>query len=117
PASFLLVAALNPCPCGFLGDKKRQCTCSSQQVAQYIQKLSGPLLDRIDLQINLPAVEYDTITSEKSGKSISSQELYTKIAIALKRQRVRFASQETMWNALMSPDLIEQHCVCSPQAE
>lgn len=116
PASFLLVAALNPCPCGFLGDKKRQCTCSSQQVAQYIQKLSGPLLDRIDLQINLPTVEYDTITLEKAGQSISSQELYIKIEKALKRQRARFSGAH-MWNALMTPDLIEEHCVCSSQAQ
>ncbi|MEX2437901.1 MAG: YifB family Mg chelatase-like AAA ATPase, partial [Candidatus Babeliales bacterium] len=59
PASFLLVAALNPCPCGFLGDTKRICSCSSHQIARYLEKLSGPLLDRIDLQIHVQSVEYD----------------------------------------------------------
>ena len=61
PASFLLVAALNPCPCGYFGDKKRQCSCSRQQIVKYISKLSGPLLDRIDLQVHVQSIEYDSI--------------------------------------------------------
>jgi magnesium chelatase family protein len=115
PAGFLLVSALNPCPCGFLGDKKRVCQCSPVQVQRYLGKLSGPLLDRIDLQINVQSIEYETITN-KEQSPISSEELYKKIAIALDAQATRFAGG-TMLNSTMTPDLIEKHCVLTSDAQ
>ncbi len=115
PATFLLVAALNPCPCGFLGDKKRKCHCSSQSVAKYLEKLSGPLLDRIDLQINVQSIEYDAIKS-KSGISQSSKDLFIGVQHALDAQLKRFGNNH-QWNAYMSSDLVEKHCILTPDAE
>jgi len=115
PASFLLVAALNPCPCGFLGDKKRQCHCTKQQISRYLDKLSGPLLDRVDLQISVQSVEYDTIKS-KEIKSQSSQEMLETVMSAVKIQQERFGSRN-MFNAHMTPDLIESSCILTDQAE
>lgn len=112
PASFLLVAALNPCPCGFLGDKKRTCYCTRQQINKYIDKLSGPLLDRIDLQINVQSVEYDTIkASNIEGET--SEQMYAKVKQAVEMQYKRRAN----WNAYLSSDQIDTYCVLSPAAE
>jgi magnesium chelatase family protein len=116
PASFLLVAALNPCPCGFLGDKKRACYCSAQQIHKYLGKLSGPLLDRIDLQINVQSVEYDAI-KDKSTQNLSSKEMYEQVQVALDMQRQRFDNHPTMYNSFMSSDMIEKCCVLSTSAE
>lgn len=115
PASFLLVAALNPCPCGFLGDKKRKCHCNSALVARYLEKLSGPLLDRIDLQINVQSIEYDAIKS-KAGISQSSKDLFFGVQHALDAQLQRFGNNN-QWNAHMSSDLVEKHCALTGQAE
>jgi len=115
PASFLLVAALNPCPCGFWGDKKRTCTCTNQQVAKYLDKLSGPLLDRIDLQINVQSVEYDTIKSHQSNNE-SSNKLFAKVKKAVSAQTNRFGSQ-TAFNGQMAADQIEKYCILTKDAE
>jgi len=115
PASFLLVAALNPCPCGFLGDKKRTCSCTPQQIARYLDKLSGPLLDRIDLQISVPAIEYDMIAPTKSQDHESSETLSQAVARAVAIQKKRFKS-DAIVNATMSPDLVDLFCVLSPEA-
>jgi len=115
PASFLLIAALNPCPCGFWGDKKRRCSCSSTQITQYLTKLSGPLLDRIDLQVNVQSIEYDTIKSTPINCQ-SSQDLLVGVHNALSAQSTRFGSN-AQWNAHMSADLVEKYCVLTPEAE
>lgn len=115
PASFLLVAALNPCPCGFYGDKKRTCHCSSQQIRTYIEKLSGPLLDRIDLQVPVQSIDYETVVSKESNKP-SSQDLYEQIEQAVSMQRQRFGHGMQFNNALSS-DQVEKHCVLTPQAQ
>lgn len=65
PSSTMLIAAMNPCKCGYHGDSTRQCTCSEQQIKQYLSKISGPLLDRIDLHIEVPAVKYRDLTDRK----------------------------------------------------
>jgi len=114
PASFLLVAALNPCPCGFFGDKKRQCVCSKQQVSNYLEKLSGPLLDRIDLQVTIPSLDYTDI--KEHTDTHSSEELYRAIEKAVQTQQKRF-NNGTMRNSMMTPELIEHHCVLQPEAQ
>ena len=114
PASFLLVAALNPCPCGFFGDKKRQCTCSRQQIVKYIGKLSGPLLDRIDLQVNVQSIEYDSIKA--AADTQSSAVLYEKVIIARDIQARRFGVI-SMYNNFMSSDQVEKYCILTPAAE
>ena len=114
PASFLLVAALNPCPCGFFGDKKRQCSCSRQQILKYISKLSGPLLDRIDLQVPVQSIEYDSIKAR--GDEQSSALLYEKVVIARTAQEKRFANTQT-YNNFMTADQVEKYCILTPAAE
>lgn len=116
PASFLLVAALNPCPCGFFGDNKKNCTCSMLSINKYLEKLSGPLLDRIDLQINVPSVQYSELESFKVNGNISSAELKEGVNKAVAMQRKRFINPE-MWNAYMSSTEIEQYCQLTPVAQ
>lgn len=114
PASCLLIVALNPCPCGYLGDKKRHCHCSSMRIQKYLEKLSGPLVDRIDLQINVQSVDYEMIkdTSEQQ----SSAQIYESVAKAILIQQARFGS-ETQHNATMASDEVEKFCQLTPAAE
>jgi magnesium chelatase family protein len=113
PASFLLVAALNPCPCGYWGDKKKQCSCSPQAIGKYLHKLSGPLLDRIDLQVHVQSIEYDTIKDTTS--STSSADLFEPIKQALQMQDERFGA--SYYNSFMTPDQITAHCQLTDSAE
>lgn len=115
PATFLLVAALNPCPCGFWGDKKRVCHCSEQQISRYLDKLSGPLLDRIDLQINIQSIEYDAIKAP-IGVVESSHDLVIKVEKALMMQKQR-CNEKLVCNAHLTSDLIDKHCILTPKAE
>ncbi|MBD3231719.1 YifB family Mg chelatase-like AAA ATPase [Candidatus Dependentiae bacterium] len=113
PASFLLIAALNPCPCGYFGDRKKKCVCSSSQIMKYFNKLSGPLLDRIDLHVNVSSVNYDEI---KNGdlKSKSSSEMYQDVVRAVRIQNNRLGSIK---NAYLTSDKIEKYCILSSEAE
>lgn len=124
PASFLLVAALNPCPCGYRGDKRKQCICAPIQVKKYLEKLSGPLFDRIDLQIAVQGVDYDTIqgASQRTTKNVSSRELYEGVERATKAQLARFKTADSngtqsTWNAFMGPKQIDMFCVLTPAAQ
>ena len=114
PANALLVAATNPCPCGFFGDKRRKCTCPPKLINRYLQKLSGPLLDRIDLQIAVQAVAYEDTKIDRS-QEVSSQQLIGAIAQALERQHNRLGVGAC--NSGMSASQVEQFCVVSPPAE
>lgn len=117
PASFLLVAATNPCPCGYWGDKKKQCLCSSQQIARYLDKLSGPLLDRIDLQISIQSIEYETIKNPTTTNQ-SSADLLIGITQAVQAQKQRSAHLGKMtWNAYLPAELVETVCPLSTEAE
>jgi len=116
PAHFVLVAALNPCPCGYWADKTRECRCSMQQVNRYLSKLSGPLLDRIDLQVQVQPVEYATIKAPQQKKSYSSADLRIAVTQARKAQDERFAS-DALHNSSMSSDLIEKYCILTEKAE
>jgi magnesium chelatase family protein len=115
PASFLLVAALNPCPCGFFGDKTRQCTCSKPQIQRYLSRLSGPLLDRIDLQVPIMAVTYDTL-KQNNAKNVSSEELKKEVNRAIAMQKERFG-KALQFNSGMTSDQVEKYCVLTPEAE
>lgn len=110
PASFLLIAALNPCPCGYLGDKRKQCVCAPNAIAHYIGKLSGPLLDRIDIQVTVPSVDYETIATPT--QHTSSAELAEKIKVAVARQDARGC-----WNAYLTSDQVDRFCVLVPEAQ
>lgn len=115
PASFLLITALNPCPCGYFGDSKRACSCSRQQIASYMGKLSGPLLDRMDLQIGIHAIDYDAARYPACNEK-SSEQLAQSVQQASELQRRRF-DKRVYYNSTMTPDLIERHCGLTASAE
>jgi magnesium chelatase family protein len=109
PSEFMLVAAMNPCPCGYFGDLKRECRCSPVQVQRYRQRISGPLLDRIDLHIEVPAVEYRDVASERAEEN--SSVIRDRISRARERQHQRFGSDSTTsCNARMAPRHLKQYC-------
>ena len=116
PSQFMLVAAMNPCPCGYFGDLKRECRCSPVQVQRYRQRISGPLLDRIDLHIEVPAVEYKDISSTRAEEN--SAAIRERIVQARERQQARFkADAKTNCNARMSARHIKQHCKLSDESQ
>ena len=115
PAAFILVAALNPCPCGYLGDKNKTCSCSRLQIDKYLSKLSGPLLDRIDLQIPVQALEYTTIKGENK-ESETSAAMRARVQAAIIIQNNRFNSA-IKYNNSMSSDEVEKYCILSENAE
>jgi magnesium chelatase family protein len=109
PSEFMLVAAMNPCPCGYFGDLKRECRCSAVQVQRYRQRISGPLLDRIDLHIDVPSVDYREIASERAEEA--STAIRDRIGQARERQQARFRKDnKTTCNARISSRAIRQHC-------
>ena len=116
PASFLLVAALNPCPCGYLGDTTKTCVCSQGQIQKYQEKLSGPLLDRIDIRVSVQAVSYQDATREKSLDEISSEYLKIGVKKALDAQKKRFGS-DFKSNCLMTAQEIAMYCILTSEAE
>lgn len=113
PASFLLVAAMNPCPCGYYGDRKKNCVCSTLQVAKYLAKLSGPLLDRIDLHVHVPSINYTELKTGQT-KSKSSAEMFEEVMKAVHVQEKRFKGSR---NAFMPADQVEKYCVLTDDAE
>lgn len=115
PASFLLVAALNPCPCGYLTDTEKRCTCTQQDIYRYLQKLSGPFLDRIDLQIAVQSLNYATIKTASSANTSTSQ-LLAQISVAHARQQKRFGD-EASCNANMTQQQIKEFCSITSDAE
>jgi len=114
PAQVLLIAATNPCPCGFFGDPKRRCLCSPTQVKSYLHKLSGPLLDRIDLQVAVQAVSYEALKVDPA-QEISSAQVLSAIARAVERQRARSATP--VYNHALAPAAVEKFCTLSAPAE
>jgi len=109
PAQFMLVAAMNPCPCGFYGDLKRECRCSPPVIAKYRQRISGPLLDRIDLHVEVPLVEYKALSSQDGGES--SEIIRQRVEKARAVQRERFAKHASVrTNSAMTPRLLKKHC-------
>jgi magnesium chelatase family protein len=108
PANVSLVAAMNPCPCGYFGDATRPCTCSTSAVTRYQKRISGPLLDRIDIHLDVPRVDYEQLTDRRAGES--SADVRTRVEAARAVQEARFAGTELRTNADMGPGEI-QHFV------
>jgi len=107
PSQFMLVAAMNPCPCGFLGDPKRPCMCTVPQIQRYKSKISGPLLDRIDIHIEVPAVKYKELSQESSGEP--SSEIRDRVIRARNVQAERFKKSKIYCNAQMTPRFLKKH--------
>jgi magnesium chelatase family protein len=108
PCAFMLVAAMNPCPCGYLGDRKHECRCSPTQIQRYRARISGPLLDRIDLHIEAPALSLAELRSEKPGET--SATLRRRIQASRTRQHARFTGTPITSNARMTHAQIRRHC-------
>jgi magnesium chelatase family protein len=108
PASFLLVAAANPCPCGWLGATQRECTCSAFAIDRYRSRLSGPLLDRIDLQVLVEAISLEELRDERPGPS--SALMREKVLVARERQLARFAGTPIRTNAEMTEKMLREYC-------
>jgi len=108
PANIMLVAAMNPCPCGYLTDAKRRCKCTPNQVRRYLSKISGPLLDRIDVHVDVPAVSFQQLRSKKEGSS--SEELCRQVTQARTRQRSRFNGAAIRTNSQMNSRQVRQFC-------
>lgn len=115
PANFMLVASMNPCPCGNYGSRELECTCSPAQIQKYLKKISGPLLDRIDLKINVDRVKFREL-SEKSDEE-SSEEIKKRVDKARKIQQERFAGTGVHMNAKMTSKMINEYCKLDAESE
>jgi len=116
PANFLLVAAHNPCPCGYYGDNTRACTCTPAMITRYQSKLSGPLLDRIDIHVEVPRVDYDKLMSLEQGES--SQSIRARVEAARERQIHRVQDYPSIFaNADMGAGEVQDFCVLKPEAK
>jgi magnesium chelatase family protein len=116
PARFMLAAAMNPCPCGFFGDSTRECRCSPPQIQRYVSKISGPLLDRIDIHIEVPAVKYKELRGDHAMED--SAAVRERVMRARQRQLERFAGDKNVFaNAQMSTRLLRKFCEISAEGE
>lgn len=114
PCSVMLVAAMNPCPCGYFGHPTRKCTCERGAVHRYLAKVSGPLLDRLDLHVEVPAVNYDELSSSAEGES--SAVIKERVNAARQLQRQRYSGTEIRCNARLTPALLKKYCVMDDAA-
>ena len=116
PASFMLLAAMNPCPCGYFGDSRHQCTCTHGQVHRYRHKVSGPLLDRIDIHIEVPAVPYKELSNESVGEK--SDDIRQRVVAARNIQLERFQNDRRIYaNGQMKTRHIKKYCTLKPDAQ
>lgn len=117
PANFTLIAAMNPCPCGYYGDREHTCKCSEEARRRYVQKLSGPLLDRIDLSIEVPRVEYDKLTKKSDGQTSKEMKAYVERARRVQQKRFREANVKIHANSQMSIKDRELFCILDNNAK
>lgn len=115
PASFMLAGSMNPCPCGYYGSKDRECTCSPTQIKKYRERISGPLLDRMDIRINVDNVKYDELTDKTEAES--SAEVRKRVNRTRALQRERFKDDGISSNAEMSEKHLNKYCVLSRECE
>lgn len=116
PASFMLIASMNPCQCGHYGDANKECTCNQYQITKYRSKISGPLMDRIDIQIEVPALKIDEITADKTSVE-TSNEIKQRVIKARNIQYERFKDKNIYCNAQMGPKEIKKYCVLDDKAK
>lgn len=114
PCDIMLVAAMNPCPCGYYNHPTRKCSCTDKQIRKYLNRVSGPLLDRFDIHIEVPPVEYQDLTSAQAGESSAS--IKKRVDKARQIQNERFKSSNTKCNARLTEEELEKYCSISKQA-
>ncbi|MBA3468028.1 MAG: YifB family Mg chelatase-like AAA ATPase [Herpetosiphonaceae bacterium] len=115
PANFVLLAAMNPCPCGHYGDPGRACTCAPSAISRYQKRLSGPLLDRIDIHVEVPRVHYEKLAGERVGEG--SQSIRERVTAARQLQRERFAGTDVLTNSEMGPAVLRRWCALDNAGE
>ena len=115
PAAFVLVASMNPCPCGYLGDGKRPCKCAPMQVERYLGRVSGPLLDRIDLHVEVPAVPFQELSASADGTSSAS--MRAQVSRARAAQRARFGAEGSRLNSRMSSRQMRKFCALDEEGK
>jgi magnesium chelatase family protein len=115
PARFMLAAAMNPCPCGYFNDPSRECTCTPPIIQRYVSRISGPLLDRIDIHIDMPAVKYRELREDSGGET--SDRIRERVVAARKRQLTRYQGEKIYCNAQMSPRQLRKYCDISVDCE
>jgi magnesium chelatase family protein len=108
PANFILAAAMNPCPCGFAGDPVKECTCAPSTITRYQKRISGPLMDRIDIHLEVPRIEYEKLADRRLGEP--SAKVRERVCQARERQRARLGNNGTSLNSDMGPAEIREHC-------
>lgn len=108
PCNFMLIASMNPCPCGYYGSKEKECTCTEDQIRKYMEKISGPLLDRIDIHLEVSGVNYEKLKS--TDKQETSEDIRKRVNIAREIQRNRYKDYGIYSNSELSPKLIERYC-------
>ncbi|MCA9976908.1 MAG: ATP-binding protein, partial [Anaerolineales bacterium] len=108
PANFMLIAAQNPCPCGYYGDPVHACSCSNAMITRYQKRISGPLMDRIDLHIDVPRVAFEKLTALRRGEP--SAAIRERVEAARARQAARFAELDLLTNADMGPSEVHAFC-------
>ena len=117
PANFTLVASMNPCPCGYFGSNSRPCTCNEFQIKRYVSKVSGPLMDRIDIHVDVPAVKFDELRGKTAPAGDSSPLIRERVMRARDIQLARFAGEGIYSNSAMSPRDIRMHCALDDECE
>lgn len=115
PANFMFAASMNPCPCGYFGSKERECTCSSTAISRYMGKISGPLLDRIDICIEVSPVKYAKLDSNE--KIETSEEIKKRVNNARKIQQERYKESKILSNSELTPKLIDKYCKLDVKAK
>lgn len=108
PCDFMFVASMNPCPCGYYGSKDKECTCTPQMISKYMGKISGPLLDRIDIQIEVTPVKYKKLDSTENIET--SKDIKKRVDKARRIQRDRYKEEKIYSNSQLTPKLIEKYC-------
>ncbi len=108
PCNFMLIASYNPCPCGFLGDPNHECLCTEGQISKYLSRISGPLLDRIDIQVQVQPVTFEELDGKKSGET--SAQIRERVNKARKIQLERYKGTSIYSNSRLTPDLMEKYC-------
>jgi magnesium chelatase family protein len=115
PANFMLIGAMNPCPCGFYGDPVKECTCSAMAIARYQKKISGPLLDRIDIHVEVPRVDYEKLADKRQVEN--SETIRKRVQASRERQLERFKGTKLTCNAEMGPTEVGDFCQTDASGE
>ena len=115
PSNFIFIASMNPCPCGYYGSTDKQCTCSEEQIQKYIHRISGPLLDRIDIHIEVESVKYQKLESDTNSESSSA--IRKRVNMARNTQLDRYKEYNIFSNSELTPNLISKYCKLSKNSK